>query len=392
MIDKDVDFNKCNGCGACVNVCPKGCISMVPNSEEFLYPKINYSNCIKCNLCSRNCPVLFDTSKLISTHNLICFSGYYNSENILKSSSGGMGQAFYRYFINKNGVCYGVKYDEDFLTAKYFRFTDLEDINYSIGSKYIQAEKGNIFKSVISDLKNGEKVLFIGTPCDVAALKVLTKDNGNKLITIELICHGVTSSLVQKKYLEDNNKDNKKITGFSVRYKKNKWLPKYLKCDFANKKSLVENFDNSDYGIAFSKFSRLSCHNCKFKGDNKVADITIGDFWGVNKSSKIYNEKGTSVVFVHTKKGAEFLSEIPDLSLSEIPLTYGKKGNPYIYESHEISKERYVFSSNLQKTTLKKAIKKSFSFRFRNKKYIPKIFKNFYKKLKKSIKGENRFN
>jgi len=385
MIEEDIDFKKCNGCGACFNVCPKKCISMISNKEGFLYPHVNRQECIHCELCTKICPLLMDSTKIIQTHDLTCYSGYYKNVGIMNSTSGGIAQALYRYMINKGGIGYGVKYSENFLKAQYERISKLEEIEGIIGSKYIQAEKGGIYLKVISDLKNNKYVLFIGTPCEVAAIKNMCRNIDSKLIAVELVCHGVTSPLVHEKYIDDHNKENKQIKGFSVRYKKEKWLPKFLKCDFKNGDDLCEKFDDSDYGIAFSTFSRMSCYDCKFKGDNRVGDITIGDFWGVDKKSSLYNEKGTSVVFIHTQKGLDFIKDISEVEFNKISYDYAIKGNPYINTSHIMPSNRMKFSENIQKYTLKKTITKSFPFVIRNKKFLPVKVRVLIKKIMRKL-------
>lgn len=361
---------KCTGCAVCMNVCLKQSISMEYDVEGFLYPSVDESSCTQCGICTKKCPVL-NLKSNANFSEINCYAGYYKSDKIINSTSGGIAQALYSQCLSSGGIVYGVAYDSAFSKAIYKRIEKESDLISILGTKYIQAEKGTIYNDVRKDLKDSKFVLFVGTPCEVAALVSFLGSKNDNLLLVELICHGPTSNHVHNKYLSELNKKNLKINKFYVRYKDGKWLPKMTRCEFENGKFVQRKFDKSDYGIAFSLFSRISCHYCSFKGKNRYADITIGDFWGGNKNTKGYNELGTSVIFVHTLLGESMLVKCESISKEPADFDFAIRHNPYTYSSKPLPIERALFSKHIQSNSLKVSIKRSMSLRKRIKKRMP---------------------
>lgn len=314
----------CCGCEACSYVCPKHVIKMQEDKEGFVYPvTVNEENCISCGLCDKICPIS-NPLKANDTIRGFC-SGYLKEdEDIRSSASGGLATAISRCFIEKcNGIVYGVSYSDDFKSVRFERVVSVGGLEKFRGSKYVQARKsseyvnheyaysgGRVFESVLADLRSKRNVLFIGLPCEIAALAKITMGKNDNLYTMELVCHGPTSQKVHRNYISDVERAvDSKISSFSVRYKHTGWKPYYIKADFQKKynSNYLVPFHESTYGIAFRYLKRPSCSQCIFKLGNKDsglhADITIGDFHYAGASHEAWNKWGSSVGYIHTDKG-----------------------------------------------------------------------------------------
>ena len=324
-------------------------ICMTPDAEGFLYPEIqNPEKCIHCGKCEKVCPIINIDAIQIPTHNQQVYAGFVReTDYLLKSASGGIASAISQKIINEGGVVYGVAYNADFTKAEYRKSETLAELEAFRSSKYIQAEKGTIFSDVKDTLEAGKQVLFIGLPCEVAGLKSYLRKEYENLITAELICHGPTSPKVAEEFIHTlEKKYQSRVVSFNVRYKKDgKWTPPYLRAEFENGKVFLEPFYATDYGRAFGIFSRPSCYECTYKGDKRVADITLGDYWGCTESDNFWNESGVSVIFVHTEKGIKLFGALPNLSLTEVRFESAVKGNPMISESKVMSTQRELFSN-----------------------------------------------
>lgn len=285
---------------------------MESDIDGFLYPNaFNPGECIDCKRCLKICP-------LKSNYKGDAASGHYagfdrNESNIKRSASGGLATAISKTFIETGGIVYGVRYSDDFYKVEYTRCDDIQSLSALKGSKYAQASKENIYKSIQKDLKS-HKVLYFALPCEVHALKLFIGDNDN-LYTAALICHGPTSPLVQKEYAQNLERQfGSKIIDFTLRYKVNGVKPYYIKADFSDGSSYKEQFHPSTYGIAFKELKRPSCSVCRFKLKYDVshidADIILGDYHGMTVGQQAYNKWGSSQVSVLTEKGQELLKAI----------------------------------------------------------------------------------
>lgn len=318
MKTENLYINKedCCGCEACAQVCPMQIIELSADSEGFLYPNIESDQkCIDCKKCIKVCPV-----KSSIRHNLPIIAGFggsmNNSQDIKSSSSGGFATLISRRFIHDGGVVYGVRYSADFNKVVYSKATKEEQLEKFRSSKYVQAEKNNIFQSVKADLAASIPVLFIGLPCEISGLYNFIGYDDPKLFTAALICHGPTSQKVHKEFC-DSISINKKINYFSVREKITGWKPYYLKVGFSDGSEYVKPFKGTDYEVAFQYLKRPSCSSCRYKYGDKlfgsISDITLGDFHSANKKSSVFNPWGTSQLCVHTNKG-KFLANLLDES------------------------------------------------------------------------------
>ena len=341
--------NTCYGCELCAQSCPKGIIQMVEDEEGFLYPLIkDDSLCINCEKCLSVCPAKTPGRSGNPIVKSFSFS-LSNNDDLKKSASGGLVTAISRSFIRSGGVVYGVGYSDDFHSIRFTRASEETELEQFRGSKYVQAIKGNIYFQVKKDLKDGRKVLFVGLPCEISALYHATGEKEN-LYSISLICHGPTSQKVHRDYCESlPNNCKSPLTFFSVRYKKTGWKPYYIQANYADGKEFSEVWGPSDYGVAFLYLKRPSCRSCQYKAENKdfglQADMVAGDFHGVKKDSKQYNNWGVSEGCILTEKG-QYLSSLAEgeCDLTEIPYSVVRITNRGLFMPipQRGNKERFV--------------------------------------------------
>lgn len=343
----------CTGCSACYNICPVGAISMNENSEGFKEPVIDKEKCTNCGLCAKCCPVL--NIKYENNKKPECYAFMASDDIRMNSSSGGAFPVLAYEFLNNGGYVAGAVWTED-MRVKHIVSDKIEDIERMRGSKYLQSDMNDCYKQIKSILDEDKKVLFTGTPCQVAGLKLFLRKDYENLYCVDLICHGVPSPKVFKKYLKENFNDEK-IYDINFRSKqKFGWT-----CGLGittNESDYKITTNESDYYDAFLKgiIFRKSCYTCRFNKLPRQADITIGDFWGINKVSKKLNDNmGTSVILKNNKKGSFLISILKQNSklLKKIHLKYALKENQNIYKSSDYKKERDEFYSRLDTMSIK---------------------------------------
>ena len=315
----DIFINKedCCGCSACMNICPKNAIKMVEDEKGFIYPQINEDMCVDCGLCKRACGFVnnYDKSKLLDE--TIIYAARYNDKNARnRSSSGGMFYAISEYVLNNDGVVYGAAYDDGF-NVKHIRAVTKEDRDRQLGAKYVQGDIGDSYKEVKKDLVDGKLVLFTGTPCQLASLQTFLGKYYDNLIKCDIICHSVPSPKVFKDYLKNlENKYDSKVTKYNFRGKGNRPISQMIKVNFKNGKEYKRNAIAYDsYGTLFLNniITRPSCFNCKFTNMERPSDITLGDFWGINRAVPGFaDNNGTSLVILNTQKGIDVFNKIED--------------------------------------------------------------------------------
>lgn len=345
---------------------------MKEDAEGFLYPEIEKEKCINCGLCERICPVLNSQQKENCKIEKI-YAGYIKSEAKLnKTASGGIATAICEYFIKNNGVVVGVEYTDGFKKAQYIIIDNEEDLDRIKSSKYIQSNKDSIYRKVKENLDNNTKVLFIGLPCEVAGLKNFLMKEYSNLYTCALICMGPTSQKVGSEYIEYfENEYKSRIKDFNVRSKINGWgPPNHIRIKFENGQEYVKPFNETEYGNAFQILSKPACTNCKFKINNTYADISIGDYWGIEKEDKIYNKYGVSIIFIHNSKLNRIINELKEFERVEIEYEAAIKNNEMITSSRKIDKRRIRYAKNFTKAGLF---------------YANKNIDTWYKKLAKKI-------
>ncbi|MDD6264988.1 MAG: Coenzyme F420 hydrogenase/dehydrogenase, beta subunit C-terminal domain [Clostridia bacterium] len=350
-----IDKSKCTGCTACKSACPKACITMVEDSEGFLYPEVNEKLCVGCEICKKICPIIHNNPKNIVEKAYSAKS--YDKEIQSISSSGGVFYSIATEFIENSSI-FAAAFDDDFV-LRHSEISNRDELIKYVGSKYLQSDLGNTFFAVEKRLKEEKFVIFIGTPCQVAGLKNFLKKDYSNLLTVDFICHGVPSPLVFKKYLCYISKDGiHNIQSVSFRDKTHGWEDFSFRVNYLNGDSTIIGKNHDLYLKAFfdNVFLRPSCYNCRFKSLNKYSDLTLADFWGVKKKNhSLYDENGVSVVLVNSKAG-ESIFELcsKNMNCSEISIEDVKSTNSALLSSAKNSITRKMFFKKMNKTSIDK--------------------------------------
>lgn len=304
---KKFKYDDCCGCTACFNICPRNAIKMQKDKKGFIVPVANH-NCIDCGLCEKYCPLTLEHS--VSLDKRTAYAAKRKDSYLRSlSQSGGAFSVFAEYVISKGGVVYGVSLDDE-LNAVYSRASTITQLEKLRGSKYVQAYVGNVYKQVRRDLVERKTVLFSGTPCHVHGLleylsvkKVITE----KLITVDLICHGVVSPQVYEEYKDSfQRRYRSKITSFNFRDKQFGWHGHVI-----NIGTKTKHYFSTDYvKIFYSHFAlRDCCYSCRYTNLDRVSDISIGDCWGIEKKHMEFDDnKGCSLILINSQHGKQLFS------------------------------------------------------------------------------------
>ncbi len=305
----------CCGCGSCEQICSKHAISMTPNKEGFLYPKLEESLCIDCGLCSKICPELHTADSL----NPIGYplAAQAKANGILdKSSSGGIFSVVAEHVLNKGGVVVGAELSEN-MKVRHVIVDNILELNKLCGSKYAQSITSNIYKNVKELLQKGRLVFFTGTPCQVSALKLYLRKPFKNLLTADLICHGVPSPLMFSmvvEYLEEKYKG--KVIDYQFRSKKLTGWSRVSACTMLiNGKRKYIYYDEMMRAF-FQAFLdghvlRMDCYQCPFTRTERPGDFTMADFWSLNATNPKFprQHRGVSMILVNTEKGKTIFEE-----------------------------------------------------------------------------------
>lgn len=315
--DKVCLFNKkeeCSGCGACYSICPQKAITMKQDEEGFLYPEIDKNKCIKCKKCLSVCAFKKASKNSKSkTPKLYAVKVKDNTERA-KSQSGGLFMALTNPILKNKGRIYGCILNENF-EAVHIGTENVKDRDKMRKSKYVQSRIENTFKEVREDLDNKKEVIFSGTPCQVDGLKKYLGKDYDNLYLIDIICHGVPSPMVWKDYIKWlENKNKGKCQNVIFRNKeKFGWHSHMETYKIKNIHNEIKEIDSSLYTNLFYShlILRPSCFCCPYKTIYRSSDITIGDYWGIEKIDKDFDDnKGVSIAIINTKKGEKLFSEI----------------------------------------------------------------------------------
>lgn len=293
-------------------MCPKGAISIKRNSEGFIEPLIDKEKCINCGICLKKCPQVDEALK--RNKPIKCYAAKNKENEKLKNgSSGSIFSVIADYVLNNRGVVYGVAFNDN-LNLNTIRITNKKDLIDLMGSKYIQSNTRDTFSLVKKDLKKDLLVLYVGTPCQIAGLKNFLGEEYEKLITIDLVCHGVPSEKLFKKYIESIEKKYKsKVKNYYFRNKEKNGWGLNTKIILENGKKLYVSANLDPYYKSFleGKTYREACYNCKYANTSRVGDITLADFWGIRKEHPDFNTNlGVSAILVNTKKGIEIFNKL----------------------------------------------------------------------------------
>ena len=344
------DKKNCCGCSACASICPKQCITMKADSEGFLYPVVNEADCIDCGLCEKVCNVLhsFEERKPQKVYAAI----NKNEDIRLKSSSGGIFYLLAEKTIAEGGVVFGARFDEQWQVVIDYAET-MESVKAFMGSKYLQARMATAYADAKRFLTEGRKVLFSGTPCQIAGLHHFLRKPYDNLLTVDIICHGAPSPKVWSRYLDEVvTAGRKAITDVQFRNKSNGWKAYNLTMEYDKDEqsvSLCSHHQQNQYMRAFLRdmILRPSCYNCQAKSGSSHSDITIADFWGINvEIPEMDDDKGTGLVLVNTDKGQVFL-DWSKITFKETTAEAALCHNPSYYRSVAAHPKRELFFKRL---------------------------------------------
>lgn len=337
MIELFTEKKHCCGCAACMNICPKKAITMKTDDDGFMYPQIDTKLCVKCGLCTKVCAFQKETVK--GKEPIACFAAINkNEESLIESASGGVFAALASYIIQRGGVVYGCSYDDDMM-PHHIGIDNIKDIKKLQGSKYVQSTIDFTFLQVKRDLMEGKKVLFTGTPCQVAGLKSFLGKGYDNLITADIICHGVPNAAFFKgyiSYLED--KLGGKIIDFRFRDKSRGWglMGKAVYKKNNKVKHKLIHPVTSYYYSYFLKgdIYRENCYECKYACSHREGDFTLGDYWGVQKfHPELEVKKGVSVLLINSRKAMDIKEELSEyINLTESSFNKAREKNDQLKE------------------------------------------------------------
>lgn len=368
--------SKCTACRACEQICPYKAIRMQENDEGFLYPIIDEEKCVNCGLCKNNCHI---NTELKLNGDIEIYAIKPIERKIAKeSTSGGFAQIISNKFIKENGYVYGACYDNDFYVS-HVGVNNVKDLQQLKGSKYVISDTKKTYKEVKEKLDDNQKVLYIGTACQISGLKNFLGKDYENLLTVDIVCHGVPSNKLFQKY---------------IKYLENKYKSKIVKYDFRNKekrpwglgfcakvtfdsgkiKYIEADFDKYYTNFLEGNIYRESCYQCKYANiNNRVADFTIADSWGIEKfKPDFYDENGVSLVIINSNKGRKNFElmkadiEKVELNLNEATAYNYNLLHPtnrplirnHIYKQiNEIETNRYISENLIVKRNIKKIIK-----------------------------------
>lgn len=296
----------CYGCMACIDKCPKQCITTRKDKLGHFYPLVAQESCIDCNACIKVCPSINNNSLLNQPKSV--WAAWRTEDYLrLESSSGGVATALSEYFINRGGAVYGCAFIPPF-SFKHIRCTTVEDLKKLRGSKYVQSDMTGIYRLMQIDLKTNKEVLFIGTPCQTAGVRSFFKDKNSNLFVIDLICHGVPSVQILKDSIPLTVL---KKTFNNIKFRENT----HYQFSICKEDTIIYSRKlNSDLylkGFFTNLFNRESCYSCQYAQQKRNGDITLGDFWGVEKLGiQTDINKGVSLCMINTFKGEQIFKAI----------------------------------------------------------------------------------
>lgn len=382
---------KCSGCHACYNVCPVNAITMIEDERGFKYPKVNKDKCINCSLCEKVCPIVLNRQKDKDKNKKHQAYAVNNKNNEIRknSSSGGAFNLIANYILDNDGVVFGASFNSQW-QVEHIEINNKENLIKLQTSKYTQSIIGKTYKKAKQYLDEGRLVLFTGTPCQVEGLQTYLQKDYNNLYTQDIICHGVPSPKVWRKYLEFREKqDGQPPVRINFRQKDEGW----------NLYSLLLKYNSSEYKMnhsddlfykAFLQNACLrdSCYNCSFKKWDRFSDITIGDFWGMdNIAPEMNDNKGTSLVIINSEKGKKIFDNVKLNSVyQEVDINEAIKGNPSFVKSVKKNKNTDNFFENLDYIEFNKLVKKYVP----NKNIFVRVIYKVKNKIRKIIKKRER--
>lgn len=367
---KNISFlnhDNCCGCRSCADVCLRGAISYAMDQEGFFFPKIDESLCVQCGLCEKICPE-FHVIKNAKVDT--CYAAYaIDHETRNSGSSGGVFGIIAKYVIERGGHVYGAAFNEK-LKVQHQVATSEETLKPLYKSKYIQSDCSGIYNQVKKDIANGYLTLFCGTPCQCNALKNLIGKNSELLILVDIVCHGVPSQKLFDQSIDWWERHHgAKVKSFDFRYKKNnisspkEYIIKYVK----NGNGFLQSgsYYQFPYYLGFQKYLilRPSCYSCQWASPDRCGDVTLGDFWGIDKfEPKLDARKGVSLIIPNTDKGHRLvvntLLDNINVYHLEVPFDFAVANNGCLCYPTSMPIDRSTFFDDLQNMPFDAVVKK----------------------------------
>lgn len=383
-----IEYEKdCTGCGACVEICSRKCIELKPTGVlGTLIPMVEECKCIDCGACDRVCPKKNEVSR---NYEQRAYAAYTKDNDVRwKSSSGGMFLTFARYLISKGYFVYGASFNDHLKLECTFARTE-HDLDRLAKSKYLQSNLNNKYSEIKYRLDQGERVLFVSTPCQVSALKLFLKKYYEKLVTVDFFCHGVPSQVLFDECKEyEDKKFNRKTLDYMFRAKvKNGVTPHYFSLTYKKNGKLKKKTDfyyNSLFYALFQQYIilRESCYDCQFASKERASDLTIGDFHEIDKYLKGINRfEGVSTVIINSRKGQDLFNSVSE------QLTI------HNFDIDKLIEDRIIFSGGTKKPSKREQLVKDYyenGIDFVAKKYAPKksyLKQKIYYRMPKLFKG-----
>lgn len=357
--------DRCTACSSCYNTCSFQALTMQEGKDGFIYPYIDSQKCTECGMCVKACPVLNLSQKNQSSPKL--FAARSTDEIREKSSSGGMFTVLAEKILSLGGSVCGAAFDSE-MNLQHILINQHNQLTKLCGSKYVQSDIGLSYRKIEKLLKADSYVLFTGTPCQCAALRSYLRKDYEKLFIIDLLCHGVPSQRVFKKYLSEISK-GKKVVDVKFRDKRFGWTAEHIAVNFSDGTEYTGTKETDVYlkGFFRNLILRESCGECPFSEFPRQGDISVGDFWGISKIDKTQNDgKGTSLVYVNTDKGMKLFKMIENqLTVKEFDFSTTEIRNR-INKYYPINTNRYSFFKFMEngRTTFSASVKNALTRHF----------------------------
>ena len=361
---ESLPLNDCCGCAVCADTCPIRCISMKKMQDGFIYPVIDNTICNNCGLCAKKCPSLNPVTNLPQATAYAVYAKSLNRRN--SGSSGGIFGLLAEVVLNEGGKVGGAAFSEN-LKLMHTCVSHNNELTPLLKSKYIQSNLSDVYRQVLWDLKSGIYTLFCGTPCQCNALKNYVGSHTDKLLLVDFVCHGVPSQDLFDKTIDWYEKKYKvKVTSFTFRYKGKgvKHPQSYMCMHEGDTKPHIGLHYQFPYYFGFQKYITLrpSCYSCKWATLSRSGDITLGDFWGIEKYNKsLHSSEGVSMVIANTQRGRAIFDSLLNtgqLICEEVPVDYAVSNNGCLSAPSKLKSEREQFFKELQVLPFDQVVKK----------------------------------
>lgn len=339
----------CCGCGACAAACMRSAIQMTGDSDGFLNPNVDAAKCVGCMACERVC------SNLVARNPVKPLAVYATraKDDVLRqgSSSGGVSSLLARLILQDGGAVFGVRCDSTDGNVAFAEARTESEFAEFRGSKYVQADTGCVYRDVKRCLEAGCEVLFVGTPCQVAALKSYLGRDYDRLLSVDFVCHGVPSPLAWKRFLAQHG--DRGFSRIVFRDKRAGWRKYAMRVVTTDGRDCCSNLKGYTYlwGFIADLYNRRSCHQCHFRNGCNASDITIGDYWGVEERFPALDDnRGVSLVVIRTHKGESWFARmLPEVVWAESDWDHAVKGNPSLVSDVRPHAKREEFFARLSR-------------------------------------------